>query len=1682
MQLNDLYIKYKNRSVKKIDAETKDIILNYLSSIQEIRNSQDANQFIEILALCRGAQAAMDGEKRNNTFRTLLSTGEEGAYVENNSYINERFMYELIQNVDDCKYKSIDDCKLKIDFDLDDDIIKLEYNEIGFKPKDVIAISDIGNSTKNHHKSLDQKETGLDKNDLQEIGEKGIGFKSIFGLANKVSIKSGYFNFYFDYADFTIPKIPSTSDNKKVEGTLLTVFLKRGIAKQLYKMLQNKYQKNSTIITENPVLFLNKLTEIIYCSNDGYFGFRVTRKTADSNINGELMYIEYLSSIKEKQRVIKCYHYSKEVVYSIGECKSRFGEDEDKERTYKIEIITSADLSDIFEGRIYSFFPTEQKLTVPIIIHAPFKLDSARTNIANQSDTADSSNLWFVRTKNETISFIRYVYEDLAKKIGFKIVNFIPEDNGKDKDNLIDSNRCPLFDSRLTRRAFLGFNLFESIDGDYLPADKLYYLNKSGVDLDEIIEIYNLLNLNKPLLKKEITANRASYYGFHRIDGIDDTLFDIALKDANKTEQCLKYLKDYSPNEFKGNFKYILNESQVIQFTEYPQIINFINNQTTAWLKHDDGIKFESDYIFNNKDVDLETLREYCREYSNHLSSAIVHYIDSISCIQDDLYDSPIFLTNHIYASKIVEALNELLGRIDKKYKNFFYFIKLNEIEKEINNLAQDNNLSDDEFLKKITDIRMIQKRILGSQYKNIPKLINESGTKPHRFLMELLQNIDDVSYINDPYVDISYHGNELVLTYNETGFSKENVVAITAIGDSTKQYLKNENTTGEKGIGFKSIFNVANVVEIHSNNYHFKLFANEPTIPKKIKFKEITKGTVMIIDVKNGYIDQYFNDKFLVEICLCLKQIKHLKINGKEMVIHELPNQRIIQYKKKYVYYKFVYEYKVEDELIRKERYDNVEANEKQKITYLVPLEKQECSIYSTFPTSQLMKVPVVIDANLKLNTSRELILKDNRWNELVIKKIHDGFLWMLENIKKVDYDKMMDIIPYDGFLTKEFSYNHKLDEKIRNLQIFKVYNSKNNFISLKDGFIGTGLDKYIIDTWGYSGNKQNSHVRDNCIDFDISKISDDEFYEERDFVDFCEDLYNPQSYDIIHPKYLQDDTFRELLYEYLSKYDDDYIRQSDFEEIGLNNWEIIPVLYNKATKYIKFSNNIYYSDKKDLIIPNTVYILDQSKMTRKMFDKIYRDSDPHNYMDIHEYSESVLLDDIVKKINEYNHLWEPIKVAKQILNLYKRDSELFKECIKRRKEDLKLNHIFLITRTNRVLQLNACYITNESTKESILDNVIVSDVYLDLAKALSVPCIREIDNVDNIHEYFNYNTLKSLFDLPVLKGNKKFFNKIYLSMFCCEYNEYIENEVFLELMENIDVEIAKNDDGDFKNVTTAINANCLCNYGQILVSIYTNYSNLRFELNEDIVLKKFDHYDLLNDIRNDLQTRKLDDKIKQVNSLIEHCFYFKNLDAEIIPLRISRDDNFEDILLIDQNITSEYDIIENFKKFFLSNFSLLLNVTREAERYTRDYFESISTIDYNDLEEKIATQRAISINYDDVSEIKDFMCKPLRINDKVIGGYARTCPICGVKVQTELTGMRLYRLKNEDEIFEFISCPNCYESLRYSSNITIDGDDLKKGFLTFKAIVCGEEWGTNHVKVRLGHKAILNVRNNKK
>jgi hypothetical protein len=95
----------------------------------------------------------------------------------------------LIQNAEDNDYRRAisNGTAPYIKFTVYPNKIVIDSNEDGFTTENVIAICKVGQSTK--------KRTGAQ----QYIGEKGIGFKSVFMVASKVHIQSGPFSFCFEH-------------------------------------------------------------------------------------------------------------------------------------------------------------------------------------------------------------------------------------------------------------------------------------------------------------------------------------------------------------------------------------------------------------------------------------------------------------------------------------------------------------------------------------------------------------------------------------------------------------------------------------------------------------------------------------------------------------------------------------------------------------------------------------------------------------------------------------------------------------------------------------------------------------------------------------------------------------------------------------------------------------------------------------------------------------------------------------------------------------------------------------------------------------------------------------------------------------------------------------------------------------------------------------------------------------------------------------------------------------------------------------------------------------------------------------------------------------------------------------------------------------------------------------------
>lgn len=129
------------------------------------------------------------------------------------------FVLELIQNADDNNYE--EGVVPQLVFNLTSERLVLVNNETGFEEAHVRALCSVGESSK--------------ANKSGYIGEKGIGFKSVFTVSNSPEIHSNDFHFRFDRADqsnllgFVVPHWCDQLDEAKPNvTTIILPFAKEG--------------------------------------------------------------------------------------------------------------------------------------------------------------------------------------------------------------------------------------------------------------------------------------------------------------------------------------------------------------------------------------------------------------------------------------------------------------------------------------------------------------------------------------------------------------------------------------------------------------------------------------------------------------------------------------------------------------------------------------------------------------------------------------------------------------------------------------------------------------------------------------------------------------------------------------------------------------------------------------------------------------------------------------------------------------------------------------------------------------------------------------------------------------------------------------------------------------------------------------------------------------------------------------------------------------------------------------------------------------------------------------------------------------------------------------------------------------------------------------------------------------
>lgn len=307
----------------------------------------------------------------------------------------------------------------------------------------------------------------------------------------------------------------------------------------------------------------------------------------------------------------------------------------------------------------------------------------------------------------------------------------------------------------------------------------------------------------------------------------------------------------------------VLYEGETINAVYY----KYENNQVLFSIKHLNEKPYDEDLY----DMSLNELLEF----AGHKSKVFIgqakqyHYglfIENLYSASDDekgkLLIDPIYGYNlraivpnanfNVEENKYYKIVLSLSTKNKRLERNQLFQFIATEIEEVSNPYKSDINLA---FQRNTTNPASNQRDA---------KLLDEIGKNMYsskdRMFFELIQNADDAAAKKGVLVYVKTNGDYLVVKHNGYSFDKDDFVSITTAANGTKK--ANENKTGYKGIGFKSVFTDSVQVYINTGGYKFKFDKNEPIFQNFDGFYLSNNPLIMNEETKDRFMALYSDYK----------------------------------------------------------------------------------------------------------------------------------------------------------------------------------------------------------------------------------------------------------------------------------------------------------------------------------------------------------------------------------------------------------------------------------------------------------------------------------------------------------------------------------------------------------------------------------------------------------------------------------------------------------------------------------------------------------------------------------------------------------------------------------------------------------------------------------------------------
>ena len=649
-------------------------------------------------------------------------------------------------------------------------------------------------------------------------------------------------------------------------------------------------------------------------------------------------------------------------------------------------------------------------------------------------------------------------------------------------------------------------------------------------------------------------------------------------------------------------------------------------------------------------------------------------------------------------------------------------------------------------------------------QANSCDSLSNDIYTDNKRFIYELLQNADDASCNNGKLdFQINFVDNYIIISHNGELFSESDIESICSVGDGNKR--GDENKTGYKGIGFKSVFANSDFVIIKSGEYCFKFDKKEsnkwnPTwgiendwkearknkgkeneirmpwqiipiwtdIPENLNqlsvFNEYNVSTIIRLDnideLKNSLIDLFSNSQII--LFLRSQEVKITINSSKSIILEKTINNGIASIKQdnhissEWLIKNNEFDIPKDIQLIinndnryprklRESKRTDIKLAIQLENNKLKSVDKDKQLIFTYLPTSINYGFPFLVNANFLTDAGRENIHKDYEWNQ-----------WLFEQISIKYFKWLSELASKDSMFNEEFL--EVLPKKL------------NGYNKLEENF-NNGFDK-AIDTIRFIPNSKGDLIKVSDAIYDETNIT--EFISKKTLLQYINNNTNRNYTEKSFVKYIK--SINKLKQLGIYKFEIDNLNGFFTSEIFKSKHKV-----KENFKLISFLYKQYENNKDDIgkinwnnRLKNLSFIFDYDNYLQTPED-IYFPSDEYgeNFNDKISIIHKQVLDEINK--NRQIIYWlESLGVKEPtIINLIEktiiRDNDFIKkknaikigrDLFSAYKEGLlvgyydDLQNINILTKENTLKKAKECYLSDFYDPELKLEKVLDVDFYV--------------------------------------------------------------------------------------------------------------------------------------------------------------------------------------------------------------------------------------------------------------------------------------------------------------------------------------------------------------------------------